>query len=546
MKTFGTTFPFVETDEESQKLGRHVANFEFLRALLKYSKFDEFHLFCLNVGHFDLTAEKLKGMGLPAPTLEKIRLFLYQHLIEQLKAHEYHVFHLGGWGYFLAGLAQLRAHYAKRFFPITGCIHSLNSQQTPYHAFKALYAPLSSCDAIVCSSEAGRQVLLKTFGAIEHSEFFSAQPPSFAPSTAIIPLGVGDETFAMLPKQEARQQLGLNPASVVILSVGRFSPSTKMDYYPLLQIFKQLTRDMGDGSVMLVLAGSGSEPAIRLLQRMVDELGLGQHTRLLANFEGRKKSLLYGAADIFVSLSDNLQETFGISPVEAMAAGLPVVISDINGYKELIDDGVEGFRVPTTWTDAFDMAELADIMNFDTMQLLFAQCMAVDTEVALSFLRKLARDPGHRTAMGARAKERAQVCYRWEHIIGQYETLWDGLNRKAADTAPPGIPARANPFLHDYLHAFSHYPTRCILDTHRLAITPAGKEALASRTVPIPYADVAAMLNTAGVLSVLGVLQEADMELGVLRRRIEHAFATPNLLTFTVLWMAKYCLIRIS
>jgi glycosyltransferase involved in cell wall biosynthesis len=46
-------------------------------------------------------------------------------------------------------------------------------------------------------------------------------------------------------------------------------------------------------------------------------------------------------------LSDNIQETFGLTPVEAMACGLPVVISDWNGYKETVDDQREGFLIPT-------------------------------------------------------------------------------------------------------------------------------------------------------------------------------------------------------
>ena len=53
------------------------------------------------------------------------------------------------------------------------------------------------------------------------------------------------------------------------------------------------------------------------------------------------------AADLFLSLVDNPQETFGLAPVEAMAAGLPVVVSDWDGYRATVSDGVEGFRVPT-------------------------------------------------------------------------------------------------------------------------------------------------------------------------------------------------------
>ena len=54
------------------------------------------------------------------------------------------------------------------------------------------------------------------------------------------------------------------------------------------------------------------------------------------------------AADIFVSLSDDIQETFGLTPVEAMAASLPCVVSDWNGYKDTVADGETGFRIPTT------------------------------------------------------------------------------------------------------------------------------------------------------------------------------------------------------
>ena len=51
----------------------------------------------------------------------------------------------------------------------------------------------------------------------------------------------------------------------------------------------------------------------------------------------------WAAADLFLSLVDNPQETFGLAPVEAMAAGLPVVVSDWDGYRYTVSDGVEGF-----------------------------------------------------------------------------------------------------------------------------------------------------------------------------------------------------------
>ena len=52
------------------------------------------------------------------------------------------------------------------------------------------------------------------------------------------------------------------------------------------------------------------------------------------------------AADIFVFPIDNVQETFGLAPVEAMAAGLPVIVSDWDGLKETVSPDA-GIRVPT-------------------------------------------------------------------------------------------------------------------------------------------------------------------------------------------------------
>ena len=52
----------------------------------------------------------------------------------------------------------------------------------------------------------------------------------------------------------------------------------------------------------------------------------------------------WAAADVFCSLSDNIQETFGLTPIEAMAAGLPVVVTDWDGYKDTVRNGIERRR----------------------------------------------------------------------------------------------------------------------------------------------------------------------------------------------------------
>ncbi len=70
----------------------------------------------------------------------------------------------------------------------------------------------------------------------------------------------------------------------------------------------------------------------------------------MVTLDGRSpeaRETAWAAADLFCSLSDNIQETFGIVPVEAMAAGLPVVVTDWDGYKDTVRNGIDGFRIPT-------------------------------------------------------------------------------------------------------------------------------------------------------------------------------------------------------
>ena len=59
------------------------------------------------------------------------------------------------------------------------------------------------------------------------------------------------------------------------------------------------------------------------------------------------KHITLSSGDIFISLSDNIQETFGLTPIEGMAAGLPVLVSDWNGYKSTVRQNIDGFRVKT-------------------------------------------------------------------------------------------------------------------------------------------------------------------------------------------------------
>ena len=192
----------------------------------------------------------------------------------------------------------------------------------------------------------------------------------------------------------------------------------------------------------------------------------------------------WAAADLFVSLSDNIQETFGLAPIEAMAAGLPVVVTDWDGYKDTVRDGVDGFRIPT-WMlppdgEAFARGYEAGIDTYDVYCGLTCQTVSVDLRVLIERLSELVSNPGLRQRMGEAGRRRARDVFDWAVVYRQYQALWAEMERlrQAAQrdpqqqallaAAPRAAASRMDPF------RGLHYPTALIQDRTRVSLrTPA-------------------------------------------------------------------------
>ena len=175
---------------------------------------------------------------------------------------------------------------------------------------------------------------------------------------------------------------------------------------------------------------------------------------------------VWRAADIFLSLVDNIQETFGLTPVEAMAAGLPSVVSDWDGYKDTVRDGIDGFRIPTGIPPAILGEAMIDrfAAGLDTYGGYLARSasmVVVDIAAAASALGKLLVDGNLRRQMGDAARQRAVATFDWRVVLEQYQGVIDALaeRRRAAPTAesprPRKWPARLPPF-----EMFGNYATR--------------------------------------------------------------------------------------
>ena len=179
------------------------------------------------------------------------------------------------------------------------------------------------------------------------------------------------------------------------------------------------------------------------------------------------RSAAWNSADVFMSLTDNLQETFGITPIEAMASGLPVIVSDWDGYRDTVRDGIDGFRIPTAMPQSGMVTNSAHryglgIINYDYYCGETSHLVSVDIERACHALDILIANPDLRRLMGNTAQAYARATFDWSVIIKAYENLWEEL----AEERQAGQSDRREEQLHhawsarmDPFDSFSSYPT---------------------------------------------------------------------------------------
>jgi hypothetical protein len=266
-----------------------------------------------------------------------------------------------------------------------------------------------------------------------------------------------ERTPAALARGRAlRERLGVGADDILVLHAGRLNSRGEAHLTPLFRSLELARRLYRKSLIHLLLIG-------RFTDALTEDCFDGAHWTCAPSvpihwIDGTQADVAgdsWFAADIFVSLSDNVQDSFGLASLQAMAASLPCVVSDWAGYKESFADGEAGIRVPTLMAPAAAGAELAaaharQVLDFSMLTTYAAQCTAVDIDVAANALASLAGDPERRQRMGQAGRVRA-------------EALWADLAEVAR--APSGDGSGCNPFV-----VFAHYPSRSLANDSVVAL----------------------------------------------------------------------------
>ena len=354
-----------------------------------------------------------------------------------------------------------------RAYSLCGVTMTLSSHDAMSVVADYLSAPLHSWDAVVCISTVVRDALRYVLEAqAEHLREWIGATRFTLPQMPVIPLGVHAQhySFTTDARARARTQLGIAEDEVVVLYAGRLLAHGKAHPLPMYLALEQAATGR-----KIVLIQAGKAPSAEILKIFIDEpkrFCPSVRTVIVdgGNFELYRAS--WAAADLFTSLSDNIQESFGLTPVEAMAAALPVVVSDWNGYRDTVRDGIDGFRVPTLTLPPGSGGDLADryamgLDNFDYYSGYTSQLVAVDIEAAAQAYRRLIDDSALRRRMGEAGAQRVRELFDWSRVLRRYRYLWDELaERRRSDpqvTPPPS--RRRRPDRPDPFAMFATYPT---------------------------------------------------------------------------------------
>lgn len=193
----------------------------------------------------------------------------------------------------------------------------------------------------------------------------------------VIPFGLDAEWFSPVDKKTLGDAITLG-------TVKRMKHIYGTDI--LVKAFIRLSARIPDSPLRLKLVGGGPQEVE--LKALVEQAGLSDKVDFIGAVPHQEVRNQLESIDVFCALSR--EESFGVSALEAMSCGIPVILSDAPGFLEIIDNGKDGIIVPRA-----DIDSSADAME------------------------ALVKDEQTRLEMGRSARNRVLNRYRWSDNLDQ-------------------------------------------------------------------------------------------------------------------------------
>ena len=433
--------------DQTTVMGAKVFGWSVLCALLNYGTYDAYFI----PGLTDQKKEELIADGLTADSVKRL---VAVPMGSKLPITNSDQVVLTAFDPQLRTLATIRRKLQRQDAPVCGLIHSINSERVVFAILQHYFAGLCEADLLFCSSKAGMRTI-----EVYIEEIGRLLPPNTAyrPRRVLVPLGVTIPPLEPEYRINLRQRLNIGAEVTITLFFGRLSQMSKGDLGPLLiALSNLLSREV---RTHLLIAGDDTQTnEARRLTALANELGCIQNLTIWPNPSANDKHMLYSGADIFVSPSDNIQETFGLTVAEALSYGLPAVVSDWDGYRDIVTDGETGFLVPSLFPSSVEDLELRDCRISMVEEDSLAQSTTIDVPALSEKIQTLVHNPALRRQMGRAARQSAEKHYSWPVIVKRYEELW-GESIQMAKAAPWEEALTSAVFRMSLEKSFGHFAT---------------------------------------------------------------------------------------
>jgi glycosyltransferase involved in cell wall biosynthesis/phosphoheptose isomerase len=229
----------------------------------------------------------------------------------------------------------------------------------------------------------------------------------------IVPCGFDPSELRPIDRRLARLSLGLPLDEPIVLQLGRMVPRKGVD--TAIQAFERLVGQYAWERGRLLIVGGESDapdpsltPEIGRLETLARTLGIEDRVTFVGRRSRADLPTYYSAADVFVTTP--WYEPFGITPVEAMACGTPVVGANVGGIRFSVLDGETGYLVPPR-----------------------------DPDAVAERIARIVAEPGLHERLSAQAVARANRLFTWGKVTASLETVYQAVlhERERGDAVPP-------------------------------------------------------------------------------------------------------------
>ncbi len=238
----------------------------------------------------------------------------------------------------------------------------------------------------------------------------------------MVSCGFDSGEFGPMSRAAARAQLGWDENDFVVLQLGRMVPRKGVDNVIRSLAHMPARAPAGAGTRLVIVGGSSPEPdesltpEISRLAGVANECGVRNQVTFVGHRQRQDLRRYYAASNVFATTP--WYEPFGITPLEAMACGIPVVASAVGGLQYSVIDGVTGYLVPPHNPPAV------------------AECIS-----------HLQANPGMAAAMGRAGMRRVRSLFTWERVTDEllhvYEKVLRAVPPAARESTAAALPLQA-------------------------------------------------------------------------------------------------------